>query len=129
MFNSPFNAARAVRFAGRCTPFTLWRRHSAARFRHVGLRSAGVVIAAGALIAGGCASPTTPSPTGAPHSSIDWNAVGQAMGSPLKTEEGDVHTAEFLRSDLQVLNAGVTESPGMELGAEAMFHQARLVPR
>jgi hypothetical protein len=45
------------------------------------------------------------------------------MGSPLKSEEGDVHTAEFLRSDLHVVNAGVAESPGMELGAEAMFHR------
>jgi hypothetical protein len=60
---------------------------------------------------------------GAPRPSIDWNAVGRAMGSPLTTEEGDVNTAEFLRSDLHVVNAGVPESPGMELGAEAMFHQ------
>lgn len=55
---------------------------------------------------------------------IDWNAVGQAMGTTLKTEPGDVHTAEFLRTDLQVVNAGVAENPGMELGAEAMFHQS-----
>jgi hypothetical protein len=123
MFNSLFHAARVIRSVGRFTRSKLWRRHSAAGFQHVGLRSAGVVIAVGALFAGGCASPATPSPAGAPHSSIDWNAVGRAMGSPLKTEEGDVHIAEFLRSDLQVVNAGVTENPGMELGAEAMFHQ------
>jgi hypothetical protein len=67
--------------------------------------------------------PAAPSPTATPRSPIDWNAVGRAMGSPLRTEEGDVHTAEFLRSDLHVVNAGVTENPGMELGAEAMFHQ------
>jgi hypothetical protein len=46
------------------------------------------------------------------------------MGSPLKTEEGDVHTAEFLRTDLHLVNAGVTVNPGMELGAEATFHQS-----
>jgi hypothetical protein len=91
--------------------------------RRIRLRGAGVVIALGALLAGGCGSPVAPSQTGPPGSLIDWNAVGHAMGSPLKTEEGDVHTAEFLRSDLHVVNAGVTENPGMELGAEAMFHQ------
>jgi hypothetical protein len=46
-----------------------------------------------------------------PRPPIDWNAVGRTIGSPLKTEEGDVHTAEFLRSDLHVVNAGVTEIP------------------
>jgi hypothetical protein len=81
-----------------------------------------LVIALGALLASGCSGPATSSPTDPPHSTIDWNVVGQAMGSPLKAEEGDVHTAEFLRTDLHVVNAGVTESPGMELGAEAMFH-------
>jgi len=55
---------------------------------------------------------------------IDWNAVGLAVGQPLKTENGDVHTAEWLRTDLHVVNAGVAENPGMELGAEASFHQA-----
>jgi uncharacterized protein DUF1259 len=30
----------------------------------------------------------------------------------------------FSGSDLHVVNAGVTENPGMELGAEAMFHQS-----
>jgi hypothetical protein len=83
----------------------------------------GVVIALGALLVGACGGPAAPAPTAAPRSPIDWNAVGRAMGSPLKTEEGNVHTAEFLRSDLHVVNAGVTENPGMELGAEAMFHQ------
>lgn len=55
---------------------------------------------------------------------VDWNAVGRAMGTTLKTEPGDVHTAEFPRTDLRVVNAGVREDPGMELGAEAMFHQS-----
>jgi hypothetical protein len=53
----------------------------------------------------------------------DWNAVGQAIGQPLTTEAQDVHTAEWLRTDLHVVNAGVTENPGMELNAEASFHQ------
>jgi uncharacterized protein DUF1259 len=96
-------------------------RATRSRHRRIHLRGAGVMIALSALLAGGCAAPTAPAgPTGSP---IDWNAVGAAIGSPLKTEEGDVHTAEFLRSDLHVVNAGVTETPGMELGAEAMFHQ------
>lgn len=54
---------------------------------------------------------------------IDWNAVGQAIGRPLETEAQDVHTAEWLRTDLHVVNAGVTENPGMELNAEVSFHQ------
>ena len=54
---------------------------------------------------------------------IDWNAVGRAIGQPLKTEAQDVHTAEWLRTDLHVVNAGVHENPGMELNAEASFHQ------
>ncbi|MEV5711965.1 DUF1259 domain-containing protein [Actinoallomurus sp. NPDC052274] len=54
---------------------------------------------------------------------VDWNAVAHAVGRPLKTEAGDVHTAEWLRTDLHVVNAGVTENPGMELNAEASFHQ------
>ncbi|MGH3846809.1 MAG: DUF1259 domain-containing protein [Pseudonocardiaceae bacterium] len=86
------------------------------------LRAAAVTVALGALLTGGCSAATAP-PAPARGSPVDWGAVGRAMGSPLKTEDGEVHTAEFLRSDLHVVNAGVTENPGMELGAEAMFHQ------
>ncbi|HYZ37920.1 MAG TPA: DUF1259 domain-containing protein [Pseudonocardiaceae bacterium] len=100
------------------SPSTSWHGR-----RRISLRSTGIVLALGALLVGGCSGTAGPSPSAAPRSSIDWNAVGRAMGSPLTTEEGDVHTAEFLRSDLHVVNAGVPESPGMELGAEAMFHQ------
>jgi Domain of Unknown Function (DUF1259) len=57
------------------------------------------------------------------HRGIDWAGVGRAIGRPLTTEAGDVHTAEWLRTDLRVVNAGVRESPGMELNAEASFHQ------
>nr|WP_055501614.1 LppY/LpqO family protein [Nonomuraea pusilla] len=53
---------------------------------------------------------------------VDWKAVGTAIGKELKPEEGGVHTAEWLRTDLRVVNAGVAENPGMELGAEAAFH-------
>lgn len=49
--------------------------------------------------------------------------MGRAIGRPLTTEAQDVHTAEWLRTDLHVVNAGVAENPGMELGAETMFHQ------
>lgn len=54
---------------------------------------------------------------------VDWNAVGRAIGRPLEREAGDVHTAEWLRTDLRVVNAGVRENPGMELNAEASFHR------
>ncbi|MEU6509216.1 DUF1259 domain-containing protein [Streptomyces sp. NPDC046942] len=54
----------------------------------------------------------------------DWNAVGRAIGRPLTTEAQDVHTAEWLRTDLHVVDAGVTENPAMELNAEASFHPA-----
>ncbi|MGS2591190.1 DUF1259 domain-containing protein [Streptomyces hebeiensis] len=53
---------------------------------------------------------------------IDWNAVGRAIGRPLTTESQGVHTAEWLRTDLRVVNAGVTENPAMELSAETSFH-------
>jgi Domain of Unknown Function (DUF1259) len=82
--------------------------------------------AAIALTAGAAALATaftvTASAAGQPRS-IDWNAVGRAIGQPLKTEAQDVHTAEWLRTDLHVVNAGVRENPGMELNAEASFHQ------
>ncbi|MGH3770316.1 MAG: DUF1259 domain-containing protein [Pseudonocardiaceae bacterium] len=86
------------------------------------LRAAAVTFTLGALLAS-CSAATAPSAPARAGSPVDWSAVGRAMGSPLKTEDGDVHTAEFLRTDLHVVNAGVTENPGMELGAEAMFHQ------
>ncbi|GII93357.1 LppY/LpqO family protein [Sinosporangium siamense] len=54
---------------------------------------------------------------------VDWTAVGNAIGRPLDAEAQNVHTAEWLRTDLHVVNAGVTENPGMELGAEAAFHE------
>jgi hypothetical protein len=126
MFHSRFNPARLIRFDSEASLFHARRMLGASRFwrRRVGVRSLGIVFAVSALLAGGCGGGAAPSSTGIPRSSIDWNGVGQVMGSPLTAEEGDVHTAEFLRSDLHVVNAGVTESPGMELGAEAMFHQA-----
>ncbi|MCQ4083924.1 DUF1259 domain-containing protein [Streptomyces sp. RB6PN25] len=56
---------------------------------------------------------------------IDWTTVGQAIGQPLTTEAQNVHTAEWLRTDLHEVNAGTPENPGMELNAEASFHQTR----
>ena len=53
--------------------------------------------------------PAAPSPTATPRSPIDWNAIGRAMGSPLRTEEGDVHTAEmetpYVNKSLKVFGA------------------------
>lgn len=126
MFNSRFKPTSLIHSAQEFSRCHWDRMLKGNRFRRrrIGVRSAGVVIAVGALVVGGCGGAAAPSSTGTPRSSIDWNAVGQAMGSSLTTEEGDVHTAEFQRSDLHVTNAGVAESSGMELGAEAMFHQA-----
>jgi hypothetical protein len=126
MFNLRCKPAKLIHAARESSRFLSGHMLRTSRFPRwgIGVRSMGVVIAVGALAVGGCGGAAAPSSTGAPRTSIDWTAVGQAMGSPLTTEEGDVHTAEFVRSDLHVVNAGVAESPGMELGAEAMFHQA-----
>jgi len=43
--------------------------------RRISLCSAGIVIALGALLVGGCSGTAGPSHSGAPRSSIDWNAV------------------------------------------------------
>ena len=78
--------------------------------------AAGIAATAAALAMTAGAAPVT--------DRVDWNAVGRAIGRPLETEAGDVHSAEWLRTDLHVVNAGVTENPGMELNAEASFHRA-----
>ncbi|MEV5508657.1 LppY/LpqO family protein [Streptomyces orinoci] len=86
-------------------------------------RSAALALAVGLCLtpASGC---TDSGPAGAaPSESVDWGAVGRAIGRPLTVEEGGVHTASWLRTDLHVVNADVTENPGMELGAEASFHE------
>lgn len=41
---------------------------------------------------------------------VDWNAVSRAIGRPLETEAG-VHTAEWLRTDLHVVNAPSPSPP------------------
>jgi Domain of Unknown Function (DUF1259) len=53
--------------------------------------------------------------------SVDWDAVGQAMGKELEDKGEGVHGVEFPRSDLTVSSEGVTLDPGMELAAEANF--------
>jgi Domain of Unknown Function (DUF1259) len=90
--------------------------------RKSSLRRAAIAVAAGAAALAttvgltlGTASGKTPA--------VDWTAVERAIGQPLKAEEGNIHTAEWLRTDLHVVNAGVTENPGMELNAEASFRQ------
>ncbi|GAA4503661.1 DUF1259 domain-containing protein [Actinoallomurus oryzae] len=88
-------------------------RASAHGFR----RRAPILATAAAVLA------MTGGPALAKAGDVDWNAVGRAIGRPLQTEAGDVHTAEWLRTDLRVVNAGVRENPGMELNAEASFHR------
>ncbi|TDD50854.1 DUF1259 domain-containing protein [Nonomuraea terrae] len=86
------------------------------------LRRRAARVAAGAAAIAVTVTMTTGAAAGQARA-IDWNAVGRAIGQPLTTEAGGVHTAEWLRTDLHVVNAGVTENPGMELNAEASFHQ------
>lgn len=52
---------------------------------------------------------------------IDWEAVGQAIGKELEPAEGGIHEVEFLRTDLNVTAEGVPLEPGMEIAMEAMF--------
>jgi hypothetical protein len=94
---------------------TLLRRRRTA----VAAALASITLSLGAAPAGAPA----PAAASAPAPGIGWNAVGRAIGQPLQTEAGGVHTAEWLRTDLHVVNAGVRENPGMELNAEASFHQ------
>jgi Domain of Unknown Function (DUF1259) len=54
-------------------------------------------------------------------SSVDWDAVGQALGKDLENKGEGVQGAELRRSDLTVTSEGVTLDPGMELAAEANF--------
>jgi hypothetical protein len=55
------------------------------------IRPAATVVAAAMTIA----AALTTGPASATARGIDWNAVGRAMGTTLKTEPGDMHTAEF----------------------------------
>jgi hypothetical protein len=83
-------------------------------------RPAGIVAASAAAVATTLA--LTLGTASGQGPGVDWNAVGRAIGQPLTTEAQDVHTAEWLRTDLHVVNAGVAENPAMELNAEASFH-------
>jgi len=53
--------------------------------------------------------------------SVDWDAVGQAMGKELEEKGEGIHGVEFPRSDLTVTSEGVALDPGMELATEANF--------
>lgn len=88
------------------------------------LTTAALSVLAAIAVAGPAQAAGRPAPAAGRPAATDWNAVGRAIGRPLETEPGDVHTAEWLRTDLRVVNAGVTENPGMELNAEASFHPA-----
>ncbi|HEV7452723.1 MAG TPA: DUF1259 domain-containing protein [Pseudonocardiaceae bacterium] len=81
----------------------------------------GVAFVLGALLASGCSAPPSPSAPARPAAQVDWTAVGHALGTDLKTEQGGVHTADFPRTDLAITNDNVRLMPGMELGSEAMF--------
>ncbi|WP_328401650.1 LppY/LpqO family protein [Nocardia sp. NBC_00403] len=70
------------------------------------------------LLTAGC---TSSEPEQSPG--VNWDAVNRALGMPLHIEDGGVHAIEWLRTDLHVVNAGVTLDPGMELVAEADFRE------
>lgn len=85
---------------------------------------AATVVALGvtAVALGGCSQPaqTAAGPV-SPPGSVSWPAVEQALGTPTKTGEQGVHSAEFPRDDLRVSTEGVALSPGMELVTEARW--------
>jgi hypothetical protein len=70
----------------------------------------------------GC-SPTTLS-TDTAHAAVravDWSAVGQTLGTPLKVDQDGVYNADMPRDDLHVTVAGVQLRPGMDIGSEVHF--------
>ena len=68
----------------------------------------------GAAVAAALASAAAP---GAERTAgIDWNAVGRAIGRPLTTEAQDVHTAEWLRTDLHVVDGDL--APRLRVGLQ-----------
>jgi hypothetical protein len=56
-------------------------------------------------------------------SSLDWDAVGEAIGKEGERTEGDVYRINMLRSDLSVTSQGVDIKPGLALGSYAAFKQ------
>src|SRR5215208_8049371 len=56
-------------------------------------------------------------------SSLDWDAVGEAIGKEGERMEGDVYRINMPRSDLSVTSQGVDIKPGLALGSYAAFKQ------
>src|SRR5215208_708903 len=56
-------------------------------------------------------------------SSVDWDAVGEAIGKEGERMEGDVYRINLPRSDLSVTSQGVDIKPGLALGSYAAFKQ------
>jgi len=56
-------------------------------------------------------------------SSVDWDAVGEAVGKEGEQMEGDVYRINMPRSDLSVTSQGVDIKPGLALGSYAAFKQ------
>ena len=56
-------------------------------------------------------------------SSVDWDAVGEAMGKEGEQMAGDVYRINMPRSDLSVTSQGVDIKPGLALGSYAAFKQ------
>src|SRR5918911_4350866 len=54
-------------------------------------------------------------------SSLDWDAVGQAMGKEGKLMKGDVYRIDLPRSDLKVTSQGVDIKPALSLGSYLAF--------
>lgn len=53
--------------------------------------------------------------------SVDWDAVGQAIGKEGEVMDGGVYRVSFPRSDLDVTSEGVKIEPSLSLGSYAAF--------
>ncbi|MBV9452933.1 MAG: DUF1259 domain-containing protein [Rubrobacter sp.] len=56
-------------------------------------------------------------------SSVDWTAVGDALGKDLESKGNGVYEATFPRSDLQVTSQNVKLDPSLDLGTEIYFQE------
>ena len=99
-------------------------------FRWLFLSIAGTTVIA-ACIAGGQGSPrnensgrTVTQAGYAARPSIDWAAVGRALGKPGSIQPGDVFRVGLPRTDLQVTVGGTAIKPALALGSWVAFKES-----